>query len=203
MKKKFIVLIILIVIIGTAGWLIFYDPNMKENVTSRKELIYDDVKVEPVDAKKLLEQYGIVMKEYRMENAENLLSEKKAIELFVAKGFVQFEAVTEYNKDGDWIGEQIISNSNDIKHPVFYTYFIDEKGQLWKIVLMENRVYAYMIQSKDEKLNGLIITENKSLLSYDNATKTFFEFEPNADVYTLEKEMLITADTLNNYIAGE
>lgn len=137
-------------------------------------------------------------------SADNLTEAEAASEL-TGRGFDQHPIEYSFTIDGEFLDDNEVSEGSQDKHPMYYTYFTAENGDLWTVYLINGNISAYPASYNMESdfQAELIVSESKSLMSYDAGANSFYETIPYASAAIVKVVDRIDAETLNKLTLEE
>lgn len=122
-----------------------------------------------------------VIAEYDVCESKNIKSESEVYERFRSRGFGDCDITTEYEINGEWHENNVVSESSSEIHPLYQTFYISSKGDAWVIFDINGSIIAnpifYNIQENLEK--QLVVSESEIINSYSNSENKFYETIPN------------------------
>lgn len=212
--KIILTVFLMSVLIGVVGALEYFeiiDVPIVENLLDMiglktyssddsEDINFENYKIEPNDADKYFQQSSQVVEEISVNDSNEILTEEETIEILAERGFKDVPITTEYTMDGVFNPACEISDSSSIKHPVYETYYITEKGELWEIMMVNGDVMAIPISYNLQSTLGIqvVISESTSVTSYDSATNKFYKNVPNETVMIVKVVEKVDAETLEN-----
>lgn len=140
------------------------------------------------------------------ESSPEVYSEAQVGKELALRGFGKNSEITyNYNIDGETKTKTKINEKSDLTHPQYSVVYMTKKGDYWNINICNNSISAYPVTYNLEHGNGteLIITEGKSITSYDSATNCFYETIPKQNVLVVKQIPKITAQALEKMTARE
>lgn len=165
-----------------------------------EDIDYEHYKVNPPDADEYFRQNSQIIREINANESNNVLTEAEVADLFFERGFVDKPITTEYAMDGTYSDAVEISDSSTTKHPMYQTFFVTKKGEIWTILVIENNIMAiplsYKIQANQEI--ELIVAEKASVTSYDSTTNKFYETIPHESVQIVKVINEINSESLSS-----
>ena len=217
MKKVLrILLIVLLVIILLAvvlAALIYFDViSMPEFLLNKNDVDTeisvdsdykgdpDDYKVEATDAEAYFKQNGTIEDSYDVNDSADTLSEKQVYELLTERGFTTYSIVTEYAMDGTYNGSCEISSDSTDHHPIYLTYYMSSTNEMWQLSVVDGNILASPISynlTLDADDVQKMVSESKTITSYDSTTNKIFKTIPNSDVLEVYVVSRIDAATLD------
>lgn len=208
--KILVILLVVLVLISAGSILLAYNHLIEIPVVSR---LFDNTNIDnnstdlgnnegqytvtAPDAKEYYENNSKIVSKTNVQDSENTTTEKETVILLKERGFEMFPITTNYNLEGEYIGSEEITEIST-KHPSYQTFYQTKNEEIWTIfvvngVIMANPV-SYNLQSK---LNAqVIISENKSVVSYDSTTNMFYETIPDKSALIVKQVKQINAETL-------
>lgn len=160
--------------------------------------------VNNIDADSYYSDNSEIVSEVSAKDSDNVTTESQTISLFDDRGFNESSIKTEYSMDGEYSEPSEISDSSE-KHPIYQSVYLTDNGDVWNIFVINGKVMAnpvsYNLQSKLE--TQLIISESKSVTSYDSDTNKFFETIPDESSLIVKKVDKINSVTLEKLTIEE
>lgn len=194
MKKLIIFIMIVCVSLQFQG--------CKKNDDSTEESTYG---VEHPDADKYYEENSQIISEIKAKKSKNVNTEEEVITILRERGFDQYPVESEYLLDGEYYDSESVSEDSDEKHPIYETYYVNEKEEIWIITVINGEIMAnpvsYNLQS--EKEVETVISETETIMSYDSTTNKFYETIPDTSVLEVIVIDNINADILDTLTIGE
>ena len=137
-------------------------------------------------------------------SADNV-TETDAASEFKERGFDQYPLEYNYTIDGEYLDDNEVSEASKDKHPMYYTYFTSESGEIWTVYLINGNISAYPTSyNMEADLKAeLIVSESKNLMSYDAAENRFYETIPFDSAAVVKVVDRIDAETLNKLTLEE
>ena len=217
MKKKirrffFIILALLIVIGCTAGVLVYFEiadipvvNDVVDWVVKQKDGrdVSEESRIEPIDAESYFAENSSIISSVEVNSSNKAKTEADANDLLTSLGFSEYEITTEYSMDGTYYSAVVIDEASDEKHPMYQTYYISTKGEVWTVTLIGDVIMAYPVSYNAQAENGVAVmfSETESIMSYDNVTNKFFETIPNESALIVKVVETINSETLDNLTA--
>lgn len=141
-----------------------------------------------------------VIAEYDVGVSKNIESEAEVYENFWGRGFDNCNITTEYEIDGSWHKDSVISDLSSNIHPIYQTYYVSSAGDIWVIFEINGSVVAnpvfYNIQENLER--QLIVSESEIIISYSNSENKFYETIPKET----ELDVIVIDRIDNNSLDG-
>lgn len=139
------------------------------------------------------------------EDSEDVLTEEEVEPFLEGKGFGEYQTTYDYSIYGESNDDTVIDDSSDELHPMYQTYYISKNGEAWAIYVINGAVFANPISfNLNSDLNAqLLISESKTLTSYDEETNQFYVTIPHATEAIVHTVDAINADTLDRLTIEE
>ena len=157
---------------------------------------------ERIDADEYFAENGQIVKEAKATEAGT--TEKEAYKNLTGRGFTLTPITTKYSIKGEYGEAKEITEDGTDKHPIYTTYFLNGEGEIWVIYEIGGQVLASPFSYNfDNKKTEVIVSESKTITSYDGTLNKFYETIPNEDVMKVLVVDEINAETLNKLTKGE
>lgn len=129
-----------------------------------------------------------IINKISMNDSKNMMSEEEAYNLFQIYGFTECIIVSEYTENGEYSGPNEITPFSSNKHPVYRSDYVDEKGNLFEIYLIDGSLMANPVSfnAKTEENIKVVVSSSKTLKSYDSETKAFYETMPKNSIIRVQ-----------------
>ena len=165
----------------------------------------EEFKITPPDAGDYFEENSQIVNVIDVKKSETVPNESMVLEMLAKRGFSQVAVETEYDMDGEYSEAAEISADSDEKHPIYYTYYVNSREELWMIYVINGSVMAtpvsYNLQSgKDVQVT---FSESEEVTSYDSTTNKFYVTVPDKSELIVKVVEKIDANTLENMTVGE
>ncbi len=195
-KKKNIPLFIALGVLGASllGGGVFLGINAINNTKPKNDVDYPDIKA-------YFEENSEIKSVTKVKKSKNNLSEKDVIKELEDRGFNQYPVTTNYSIDGVFDDEKEVSADSKNKHPVYETYYVTEKGELWVISVIDGTITAnpsyYNLEKTDK--TPILVSESQEVVSYDVSTNSYYRTIPNKSVLDVRIVDKIDAKTIEEY----
>lgn len=132
-------------------------------------------------------------------------TEAQVVDLLTERGFVGYPVTYEYEMGGVYVDDVEISQSADVKRPMYTTYFVSEAGEFWTIYVINGSIFANPVSynMNSERTAQLLISESEQLTSYESNTNKYYVTIPNEDAAIVRVVEKIDADSLNKLTVEE
>lgn len=131
-------------------------------------------------------------------------TENEVVFDFSSRGIDQFEITSDYDKEGSY-NETTVDESSNESHPLYRTYYVNKKNEMWQIYSINGQVVAeplsYDLES--ERSARILFSEKDTITSYDSETNSFYETVPKEEELILIKVVRIDADLMEKYTKEE
>lgn len=177
--------------------------NVSESININEYLDYSNhsrnFEEERIDAMTYYNKYSKVINEVSMDESKNMMSEEEAYNLFQSYGFTECIIVSEYTDTGEYSGPNEIVPFSSNKHPVYRSDYVDEKGNIFEVYLIEGllMVNPVSFNAKTEDNIKVIVSSAKTLKSYDSETKNFYETMPKNSIIKVQEASESYIETLD------
>ena len=138
----------------------------QNNTDAGEEISLENYRNESPDAEAYFEQNSQIIEKMNVNDSKDVLTEAEVIGLLEERGFKDYPITTEYSMDGKYHDEAVVSNSSDIKHPIYETYYVSSRNDYWIISVIE-----------DDISNNLIECFNKQFKAWYKTKQGFSSFE--------------------------
>ena len=149
----------------------------QNNTDAGEEISLENYRNESPDAEAYFEQNSQIIEKMNVNDSKDVLTEAEVIGLLEERGFKDYPITTEYSMDGKYHDEAVVSNSSDIKHPIYETYYVSSRNDYWIISVIEDDIFAnpvsFNMQSSSEERT--IVSESDMITSYDSSTNQFYK----------------------------
>ena len=170
----------------------------QNNTDAGEEISLENYRNESPDAEAYFEQNSQIIEKMNVNDSKDVLTEAEVIGLLEERGFKDYPITTEYSMDGKYHDGAVVSNSSDIKHPIYETYYVSSRNDYWIISVIEDDIFAnpvsFNMQSSSEERT--IVSESDMITSYDSSTNQFYKTIPNQTVMTVKVVDRIDAKAL-------
>lgn len=126
-------------------------------------------------------------------------TETEAYQNLEERGFAGQPINVEYDMNGEYSSATEISPTGTLKHPIYYTMFIAENGDVWMIFEINGAVFASPISYNygNSYSVEVMISETETITSYDSTVNKFYVTKPLESVLNVKVVERIDAETLN------
>lgn len=153
------------------------------------------------------------VKEYFKENSDiksvdsvkkskNKVSESSVITDLRERGFKDYPVTYNYSINGEYSGSQTASETSEEKHPVYETYYVTAKEEVWIISVIDGTIMATPSSynmAHSEKV-AVLLSESNEIVSYDSNSNSFYRTIPKStalDVRVVDKIDVKTLEAIN------
>ena len=158
-----------------------------------------------VDSLTYYDRYSKIINKVSMEKYTDMMSEEEAYNLFQSYGFTDCIIISEYTETGEYSGPNEVIPFSSVKHPVYRSDYVDEKGNIFELYLIGGCLMTNPV-SYNSKVNSnikVVVSSADTLISFDSRTKTFYETLPKNSILKIEKASDAYIETLENLIIEE
>lgn len=153
---------------------------------------------ENFNVKEYFEENSVIKSVASADKSSKPVSEIDAIAELRDRGFKDYPVTTNYSIKGEYTSSQSISDTSAKKHPVYETYYVTSKDEVWIITMIDGTVMAtpssYNVEH-NEKV-AIVVSESNEIVSYDGNTNSFYRTIPNSSVLDVRVVGKIDAGTL-------
>lgn len=162
-------------------------------------------KEEKIDAETYYNKYSKVINRENLNKSKEMMSEEEAYDIFQSYGFTECIIISEYTETGEYIGPNEIVPFSSNKHPVYRSDYVDEKGNVFEIYLIDGCLMANPVSfnSKTETNTKVVVSSAETLKSYDCETKTFYETMPENSIIKVQEVLDSYTETLDELVFEE
>lgn len=175
------------------------EPSDGSGSGDSEETIPDMETLKP-DIEAYFEENSEIISVVSVKESPNTLSEKEAVEELKNRGFTEYPVFTNYNYDGEYNDASSVSETSDDKHPIYQTYFVTSKNELWVITSIDGTVSAspssYNLAHADQVL--VQVAEAEQIASYDCFSNSVYITIPKSTALDVRIVDRIDADTLES-----
>lgn len=166
---------------------------------------YENYKVEPPDAEEYFQENAEIVETVDTKNSSRVLTESGVTTMLKDRGLSGNPITANYSMEGEYSEDFEISDSSEVKHPTYQTYYQNESGELWIILVVEGDVVANPLSFNLQSSLGaqLIVSESDTVTSYDSTTNKYFRTKPKDSAVILRIVERVDATTLDTLTAGE
>ena len=161
--------------------------------------------IERIDADDYFENNTEIVNETIVSKSKIVYKEKDIFEELTQRGFVDYPITSDYSMNGEYTGIIEVSDSSTDRHPMYQTSYITENGDMWSIIVVNDRIMASPISYNEQSDSGvpMIISEQETIESYDSNTKKFYETIPKESVVYVKRVDRIDSQTLDKLSFSE
>ena len=172
--------------------------DQKNTAVGEEEICLENYWNESPDAEGYFEQNSQIIEKISVKDSKDILTEAEVIGVLDERGFKDYPITTVYSMDGKYQDEAVVSNSSETEHPIYETYYVNEKNEYWIITVIEDDVFAnpVSINMQPSLKKSMIVSESNTITSYDSGTNQFYKTIPNEMVITVKVVDRIDAKTL-------
>lgn len=138
----------------------------------------------------------------KVEESQTVQSENDALAFLHDRGFTKYEITYDSTITGEYIEDTEAKEGSPTKHPMYQTYYISSKGDVWTIFVINGKIFAnpasYNLESDLDA--QVLISESNQLTSYDDEGNQFYVTIPKSSAVVVKTVSRIDASTLDNYI---
>lgn len=137
-----------------------------------------------------------------VKNSKNSLSESNVVAELRKRGFNDYPVTYNYSMNGEYSGSQTASETSDEKHPVYETYYVTAKEEVWIISVIDGTIMATPSSynmAHSEKV-AVLLSESNEIVSYDSSSNSFYRTIPKStalDVRVVDKIDAKTLEAIN------
>lgn len=142
-------------------------------------------------------------KVYEVKDAsqsEDVLTETEVIVSFAERGFSDYPINYEFSIGGEYVGKSEVEDGSEEKHPVYFTYYVTEEGELWVVYSINGMVLANPASFNIESDLGVeaIFSEQEMISSYDCDSNKYYVNIPYSSTMLVMVVDRIDAETLDS-----
>ena len=153
-------------------------------------------KIEPIDADDYFGKNSKAVESFNASESQNVQSESEVTDFLKERGFDQYPIETTYTMNGEYIGTLEISKDSAEKHPMYSTYYVNKKEEVWQILVIDGEITADPISYNMQEGRKVAVTfsESEKIVSYDNVQNKFY--------YTIPKDSAMEVKVVEKIDAG-
>ncbi len=157
------------------------------------------------DAGKYYGEISTIVSVTHVEEADNILSESEVTEMLDSLGIDEYEIEYNYSIDGEYRYDMEAARDSADKHPMYQTYYETEKGDLWSVLVVGDRIIANPAYYNYESDLGVqvIFSEQDTVLSYDYISNSYYETIPKETALKVLKTDKIDAQFMEKMTKEE
>lgn len=146
-----------------------------------------------------------IIKEEKVQESKDVLSEADAISILHERGFTTYPITYAYDALGNYCGDTEADEVSANKHPMYNTFYVSSIGEVWTVYLIGNAIFAYpaSFNLETESAKQVIVSESTEIVSYDDASNTFFVTIPSERATIVKVIERIDAETLDGLTREE
>ena len=150
--------------------------------------------------KNYFEERAEIISVIPVKDSPNTLSEQQVILALKARGLDQYPVTTRYSFDGEFGDSITASESSSDKHPIYETYFVTSKNEIWVITSINGTVTAYPVSYNLAHPDQVPIelSESEQIASYDYFTNSVYITKPKTSVLNVRVVKKIDIVTLES-----
>lgn len=158
-----------------------------------------------IDADDYFEKNTEIVNKTIVSKSKIVYKEKDIFEELTQRGFVDYPITSDYSMNGEYTGIIEVSDSSTDRHPMYQTSYITENGDMWSIIVVNDRIMASPISYNEQSDSSvpMIISEQETIESYDSNTKKFYETIPKESVVYVKRVDRIDSQTLDKLFFSE
>lgn len=177
----------------------FLETMMENKKEEEQEVDIEKSKIEHPNADEYYEKNAQVISRIDVNKSTSVETEAQVIENIESRGFTDYPITYEYLKNGDYNGENYASLESNETHPIYQTYYISSRDELWTIFEINGAIMAnpvsYNLQA--ERTVQLLVSESETVMSYDSETCMFYETIPSEEELNVKIVDRIDSTTLD------
>lgn len=131
------------------------------------------------------------------EDSLDVPTENNVIDTLKEKGFDEYTPFYEYDLNGEFVNATEVQDGSKEKRPMYLTYYVTGKGDVWTIYDINGAVFAYPVTYNLESEREMLVSESAEIISYDNVVNQYFVTTPDDSVIVKIVDK-INAETLEN-----
>lgn len=178
-------------------------PDMKINTENYVEL-YEALGLENFTVDSYFEENSTVVSKTPVNESPSVSTELEAYNNFTQRGFTEYEIISNYSISGEYYDAVAISDSSNERHPCYQTFYVSPNEEIWVIMEVNGAVIANPMSYNERSDKGaqLLLSESKTIMSYDNDSNLFYETIPKETAVIVKTVDNISADILKNLTIG-
>ena len=139
-------------------------------------------------------QNSEVINKIKVADSEFIQSEEQVHTSLTESGFVDFPITSEFAMNGEFFESYEISDSSEVKHPIYETFYVTESDDIWTIMVVNDSITALPVSYNMESNRNVevIVSEKETIFGYDNVSNQFYEIIPNESEF-----MVIVVDKID------
>ena len=160
-----------------------------------------------IDAEEYFSENGKVLHKTDAAKSKKVKTEHGAAAMLSQRGFGETELTAEYSMDGSYLESTPIDADGKEKHPMYSSVYTTAGGNTWGIYIINGSLYAdpYFYNNTEEHMleAPVLLSETKTIISYDGNTNQFFETVPDEAVMNVKVVKKINAELLESLTEEE
>ncbi|MBO5609976.1 MAG: FHA domain-containing protein [Eubacterium sp.] len=132
------------------------------------------------DALEYYSNYSDLLSVTKVDEAENVYTEKESVVELESRGFDKYDVESEYDMNGELLEETVRNGKSETKHPIYQTYYESASGDVWIVFLMHNEIIAYPVSYnvESDQESPVVLSEKDFVISYDGISNAYYENIP-------------------------
>lgn len=211
MSKLLKPLLIIMVLIISLSLLIVLILKLRPHIGSllnNEQYSWNDEEIDAglLDVKTYFEDNSEeIINTIKVEDSENIYSEKDIYNEVEKRGFSEIDITTEYDYEGHYVSSYAMSRKSKKKHPVYQFQYVSKSNDTWIIFIIDSQIIAYpvsfnMFSSTNTKV---VLSETNTITSYDSNTNMFYKTIPKKSELRVVVVDIIDSSTLDMITSGD
>ena len=145
-----------------------------------------------------------------IRKSADVQSEADIVRMMNDRGFSECRITAPYDMNGNLREETQIMNDPGVKSPVYQTYYMNESGNPWTIMIINGKIFAYPASHSTGSglQKDVVVSETNEITSYDRTGNTFSVISPkDAEVIMIKVDRVdkktldhLTPDRIDNQV---
>ena len=193
--KKWMLPMMLLIIVAVGVTILIIEHSNKREL---RELEQEQLELSGMNVEDYFNQNSVVKNILTAKDSSDVHTEKEVEDEMKSRGFNQNSVYYEFSMKGKH-QESTETNGSGKKHPVYQTYYVTDKGDIWTISDINGHITAYPVSfnlERDDEVE-VIVSENDTLFSYDSIDNKYYETIPDSSVVDMRILENIDAKTLD------